>query len=186
MTRLLLPAAAQSAPVTQWGPRVALTLAVLAIVGLGVWGMRRGWQARAARQSDLPTPPSAPTDPAPVPAAPVPGMYVATTRGGDLLDRVVVHGLGHRGRADLYVRSDGVLIDRVGEVPVWVPRESLHDVRLGSGQAQKAYEAGGLILISWRLGGYLLDTGFRADDPEAHVAAASALSALVTPLGGSS
>ena len=177
-------AQAASAPVTDWMPRILLTLAVLAIIGLGVWGMRRGWRARAARQSDVPVPPGPPAwfDSGMPPG--VPGTYVATTRSGDLLDRIVVHGLGHRGRAELHIGADGVLIDRVGEVPVWIPRESLTDVRLGSGQAQKAYEAGGLILVTWRLGEHLLDTGFRADDPEAHLAAATELSALVTPAGG--
>jgi len=180
-----VPLAAQSAPVTEWGPRLLLTLAVLAIITLGVWGMRRGWQARGARQSDIPAP-------APVPAdvrtgdpevSAVPGMYVATTTAGDLLDRIVVHGLGNRGRADLYLRSQGVLVDRAGEPPLWIPVESLRAVRLGSGQAQKAYEAGGLILITWQLGDRQVDTGFRADDPDQHIATASALSALVQTLG---
>jgi hypothetical protein len=110
-------------------------------------------------------------------------MYVATTTAGDLLDRIVVHGLGNRGRADLYLRSQGILVDRVGEPSLWIPVESLRAVRLGSGQAQKAYEAGGLILITWQLGDRQVDTGFRADDPEQHIATASALSALVQTLG---
>ena len=65
-----------------------------------------------------------------------------------------------------------------------IPVEHLRDVRLGSGQAQKAYEAGGLILITWQLGDRHLDTGFRADDADAHRATATALSELLTSLGG--
>ena len=111
--------AAESAQVTDWGPRIALTLLVLAVIGLAIWGMRRGWLARGRRQADLPAPPTVPphvvADGPGVPA--VPGMYVATTSTGDLLDRIVVHGLGNRGRADLYLRTDGVLIDRVGGTP---------------------------------------------------------------------
>lgn len=182
MIGALLPLSG-SAPVTDWGPRVLLTVVVALIIVLGVWGMRRGWRARAARQADIPAPVPPPTRPA---GDGVAGMYVATTRAGDLLDRVVVHGLGSRGRAELVVRSDGVLLDRTGEPALWIPVESLRDVRLGSGQAQKAYEAGGLILITWQLGEHHLDTGFRADDPEAHLATASALSALVRTAGGRS
>ena len=178
--------AAESAQVTDWGPRIALTLLVLAVIGLAIWGMRRGWLARGRRQADLPAPPTVPphvvADGPGVPA--VPGMYVATTSTGDLLDRIVVHGLGNRGRADLYLRTDGVLIDRVGEPSLWIPAEHLREVRLGSGQAQKAYEAGGLILITWQLGKRRLDTGFRADDADAHRATATALSELLTSLGG--
>lgn len=175
----------QSAPVTQWGPRILLTLLILAIVVAGMWAMRRGWNNRADRQADLPEPPEVPTHVATEPGVdPVSGTYVATTSTGDLLDRIVVHGLGSRGRADLYVRTDGVLIDRIGEPTVWIPVDSLRHVRLGSGQAQKAYEAGGLILITWQLGQHQVDTGFRADQTEAHIATAAALAALLTP-GGS-
>jgi hypothetical protein len=181
MLRVLVPAAA-SAPVTQWGPRLALTAAVLALIGLGLWGMRRGWRARAARQGDLPALEQVPAD-VPMDGG-VDGLYVATTTADDLLDRIVVHGLGHRGRATLLVHPDGVRINRVGEPVVWIPSEQLRAVRLGTGQAQKAFEAGGLILIRWQLGPREVETGFRADDPQQHLDTASALSALVPTSGG--
>lgn len=180
MTRAVL--AAESAPVTALGPRVLLTLAVLLIIGLGVWGMRHGWRARADRQAHIPAPAAPPAGAAS--GVGVAGQYVATTTAGDLLDRIVVHGLGNRGRADLYIRTEGVLVDRVGEPALWIPTESLRDVRLGSGQAQKAFEAGGLILITWLLGDHAVDTGFRADDPDAHVATASTLSSMIANAGG--
>lgn len=164
------------------GARILLTLAVLAMIGVGLWAMRRGWLDREERQADLPAPIEAPAD-LDLRGA-VPGLYVATTMAGDLLDRVVVHGLGHRGRAVLVATGSGVLLQRTGEPQVWIPRTDLVGVRLGSGQAQKAFEAGGLILITWRLGDRLVETGFRADDAEQHIATASTLSALVpTPEG---
>ncbi len=172
--------AAESAPVTAWGPRLALTAAVLAVIGLAIWGMLRGWRAREARQADLPELPAAPVEVlAEVRESGVAGQYVATTTSGDLLDRIVAHGLGHRGRAVLRAGEQGVLIQRIGEVDLWIPRADLRAVRLGSGQAQKAFEAGGVILISWQLGDRTIDTGFRADDPELHITTAEALSALV-------
>lgn len=177
--------AAESATVTDWGPRIALTLAVVGLIVLGVWGMARGWRARGSRQTDVPPPPAVPVDArAEGPEPAVPGMYVATTTEGDLLDRIVVHGLGNRGRAILRVREDGVLLERTGESDLWIPRESMRAVRLGSGQAQKAFEAGGLILVAWQLGPRVVETGFRADDPAQHVAAARALSDLVPSLEG--
>ena len=178
--------AAQSAPVTEWGTRILLTVGVLLVIALAIWGMRHGWRARATRQADLPAPPAPPENLlGPEADQGVGGLYVATTTTGDLLDRIVAHGLGHRGRATLSSNDAGVLIRRVGEVDVWIPRADLRDVRLGSGQAQKAFEAGGLILITWQLGDTSVDTGFRADDPELHIATASALSALVPTRGGS-
>ena len=177
--------AAESAPVTQWGPRILLTVVLVAIIGLGVWGMLRGWRGREARQMDLPAPPAAPAGALDESADdPVAGLYVATTTAGDLLDRIVAHGLGHRARATLRATDEGVLIRRVGEVDLWIPRTDLRGVRLGSGQAQKAFEAGGLILIGWQLGGRVLETGFRADDPTLHIATAKTLSALVPSAGG--
>ena len=169
--------AAESAPVTAWGPRVLLTVVVLTVIGLGIWGMRHGWRARAERQADIPAPIAPPVGADA--GAGVAGQYVATTTAGDLLDRIVVHGLGNRGRADLYVRTEGVLVDRVGEPALWIPKESLRAVRLGSGQAQKAFEAGGLILITWLLGDREVDTGFRADDADQHLATASTLSSMI-------
>ncbi len=194
--------AAESAPVTQWGPRLALTVLTLAVIALAVWGMRRGWAAREARQADLPALPEVPaellsalvgadegpdTTPAGGAALPdgVTGLYVATTTAGDLLDRIVAHGLGHRSRATLRIAEDGVLIERTGEVDLWIPRSAVTDVRLGSGQAQKAFEAGGLILIGWQWGPRGVETGFRADKPEEHVATAHALSLLVSTEEGS-
>jgi hypothetical protein len=175
---------ADSAPVTQWGPRLLLTLATLALIGLGAWGMWVGWRRREARQADVAVPPTPPADLVLDEAAAVPGLYVATTTADDLLDRIVAHGLGYRGRATLAITPAGVLIERVGEVPVWIPAASLRDVRLGSGQAQKAFESGGLILIRWQLGDREVETGFRADRSEQHIATAAALRGLVQTAGG--
>ncbi len=182
MSTAVIPAVAGSAPVTSWGPRLLLTVAVLALLLLGLWGMRRGWAARRERQADVVAPPQAPPDLDGRPS--ITGQYVATTTAGDLLDRIVAHGLGNRGRAEMVLSDEGVLLRRVGEPSVWIPRAAIRDVRLGSGQAQKAFERGGLILITWALGEHVVETGFRGDDPEQHVAAARTLSSLAPHSGG--
>ncbi len=176
--------AAESAEVTHWGPRILLTVAVMLVIGLATCGMWRGWRARAGRQTSVsePEPPPPHVLTAQEPA--VAGRYVATTVAGDLLDRIVVHGLGHRGRATLATTDEGVLLRRVGEPDLWIPRGAMRGVRLGSGQAQQAFEAGGLILIEWQLGEDRVETGFRADDPQQHIDTASGLSALAASKGG--
>ncbi len=175
---------ASPAEVTQWGPRVLLTLGVLAVIALAVFGMRHGWRTRLARQTDIaaPAPPPArlPED-----AARVPGLYIATTRAGDLLDRIVAHDLGHRGRAEMVVTPGGLLIEREGERAIWIPLLDLKGARLGSGQAQKAFEPGGLLLITWALGDHLVESGFRADSTAAHEETARSIAAMIHQQEGS-
>ncbi len=177
-------AAAESAAVTDWGPRILLTAAVVLVIILATWGMWRGWRARAASQASMPPPAPAPQRGRDLPGPGVAGRYVATTSAGDLLDRIVVHGLGHRGRAWLAITPEGVLITRRGEPDLWIPGASMSDVRLGSGQAQQAFEAGGLVLIEWQLGDRRVETGFRADDPQQHIETARELAALALSRGG--
>ena len=160
--------------------RAALTglVALAVLVALGL--MLKGWRGRAERQAELPVPSDAPlpggaAPPAEGPAAaapvrlgPLPGRYLATTTSGSWLDRVVVHGLGAPSRAELTVRDDGVLLTRTGARDLFVPREDLADAHLDRGIAGAVYEDGGLVVLTWRLGDQLLDTGFRADQPDRH------------------
>lgn len=155
--------------------RVLLVIVVVAAIALGVLGMRRGWRNRAARQAWLGELPAVPELACEHPLA---GLYVATTTAGDWLDRIAVHGLGNRCRAQLCLMPDGALLRREGEADLWLDRDAIRDVRLDRGLAQKVFEAGGVIVITWQLGSALLDTGFRADDPQEHVAAARELASL--------
>lgn len=169
----------EQADVTNWPARVVLTVVVLALIGLAVWGMARGWRARAARQSDVPPPTVTPEWFSADTLPPVPGVYLASTRAGDWLDRVVVHGLGVRSRARLSVGTAGLVLERDGAADVYVPAADLRGVRLDRGIAGAVYERGGLVVLTWDLGPTTLDTGFRADRTDDHVAVVAAVRALV-------
>ena len=93
---------AESAPVTQWLLRLLLVGVVIALIALVLFGMRRGWRARGERQSALPAPPVEGLEQATL--GPVPGVFVGSSSAGDWLDRIVVHYLGVRSRADLLAR----------------------------------------------------------------------------------
>lgn len=174
--------------------RLVLVLVVLAVIGLGLAGMARGTRTRASRQRGLPAPPAVPAsvDDLEVRCGPVAGRYLASTTAGDWLDRVVVHGLGNRSRAELTVTSAGILINRTGEPQVWIPVADLRGVRLDRGIAQQVFEAGGVLVLTWRCGPaqdpdageVLLDTGFRADSTADHVAVATAAHQLLQLAGG--
>ena len=181
----MLPLApAEPAQVTHWPARLALTATVVVVVLLAVWGMRRGWLARLARQSDVaPLPPVPATGPAAV-LGPLPGRYFSTTAAADWLDRIAVHGLGVRSAVEVSVRPDGVLLDRAGAPDVFIPAADLTEVRLDRAIAGAAYEAGGLVVFRWQLGDRLLDTGIRLTDPDLHPDVVAAATALVPASGG--
>ncbi|MFM9135238.1 MAG: hypothetical protein ACKOT0_07375 [bacterium] len=167
---------AQSAPVTQWPLRVALVGLMVGLIALVLLGMRRGWKARAARQGDLPLPPADGLGQATL--GPVPGVFVGTSSAGDWLDRVVVHDLGVRSRADLLAGPSGVLLERTGARDGFVPRAALRGARADRGVAGKAYERDGVLVLTWELGGRLVDTGFRADVAAEQAEALAALETL--------
>jgi hypothetical protein len=160
--------------------RIWLVLICLALLALALLGMRLGWRNRAVRQSDLPDLPAVPTDLGAPALAPLDGLYVGTTFTSSWQDRVVHGGLGQRASATATLYPAGVRIDRVGSDPVFVPTASILGSRLAPGLAGRVVGAGGLLIITWRLGEVELDTGLRADDKRAYPAWVRAL----TPSSG--
>ncbi|WOC59345.1 hypothetical protein RI444_12350 [Paenarthrobacter sp. AT5] len=137
----------------------ALVTAGLIAVALAMIGL--GWRNRLRRQSDVERLPEVPRQLTPATVV-ADGQYVSTTTAGDWLDRIAVQGLGIRTHAELSVHAEGVLFDRPGAAPVFIPREALTDSRSASGMAGKFVEKDGLLVISWKLGSRELDTGFRS------------------------
>ena len=135
-------------------------LLVLLVVGLAWAGMRRGWQSRSRRQADIPPPAPPPADPGPV-RAQAEGLYVGSVLGDQWLERVVPHGLGSRAGASVTVHASGLLLERDGGPPVWVPADSLRACRRDTGLAGRVTETGGLVVWTWTLGDTVLDSGFR-------------------------
>ncbi|MGA1811756.1 hypothetical protein VH571_05155 [Frondihabitans sp. 4ASC-45] len=149
---------------------------LVAAVGIYFW-MRAGWLARRRRQADV-------TRPTPAPASAELGellaerdlFYVATTKASDRLDRIVVGGLGFRGRAVVSVHPDGVVLDIAGEPPILIARADLRDVGRSTWTIDRVVETDGLIKLGWRLGDLDVDTYLRdSDDPRELVAAVSTL-----------
>jgi hypothetical protein len=157
--------------------RVLLTLATFAFAGGVYLLMLKGWRARQRRQADVPVPPvSTGGGETLVPA--VPGLYVGTTSATDWLDRIAVHHLADRARADLVVATDGVHVERDGLPELYVPLADLEAVTVEESLAGKVV-SGGMLVLTWRLGARRVASAFRADDRAAHVALRDALSALL-------
>lgn len=154
--------------------RALLTLATLAVlvglVALMWWGYRN----RRKRQTALP---AFPTAPAQLLAAvragtaepllpPSTGVYASTVTDASWQDRVAVGDVGFRAEATAHLLADGVLFDRTGAEPVWIPRDTVLDARTAPGIAGKVMGRDGLLVVRWRLDGHEFDTGFRADDKD--------------------
>lgn len=125
-----------------------------------------GWRSRRRRQRTLTTPPTPPVDLG-SPWGTAIGKYVATTTAADPYDRIAAHGLGFRGAVSVTATESGLLVQRVGERDLWIPREAMIGARRGTWTIDRVVEPDGLNVIRWVLGDTLLDTYFRMDDPVA-------------------
>lgn len=170
---------AEQAEVTQWPARLALVLLFLGLIALALWGMRRGWVNRGRRQADVPAPADVPPATA-VLGEPVPGLYAGTGVNGDWMDRIVVHDLGVRSRAQLSWGVAGIWLDREGARSVFIPAESIEAVRADRGVAGTVRSKDGMVVVTWRLGDRILDTGFRADRGSDHATVLDGLMAMFT------
>lgn len=155
-------------------PVIITLLILLAIFALMWWG----WRGRLRRQADVAELPGVPDDVGP-PALSVPGQYVTTTSAGDWLDRIAVHGLGIRTNATLEIHGAGVLLLRSGAPDIFIARDALEEVATQAGMAGKFVEKDGLVVITWRLGQKLVDTGFRTTEATAKKPLVHALQALL-------
>ncbi|MCU1530578.1 MAG: hypothetical protein JWO49_149 [Arthrobacter sp.] len=151
-----------------------LSLAVIVFALLAI-----GWRNRLRRQSDVDPLPAVPAELG-APLAAADGQYVASTTAGDWLDRIAVHNLGLRTNAELSVHPEGVLFERSGAGPVFIPAGRLTGVRQDSGMAGKFVEKDGLLVLSWMLGTRELDSGFRTRRAEDKAILLSALQELIS------
>ena len=143
---------------------IAALLAVF--IALAIRQMLRGWLHRAQRQAELIG--ALPPLPDTVGSAIIPatkGLYVGSTIAPSWQDRIAVGDLGFRCKAVLTRYPEGIMLQRSGTGPIWIPEESITAIRTERGIAGKALTHDGILAIRWRLpSGTEIDTGFRGDD----------------------
>ncbi|MFJ9029860.1 hypothetical protein ACIRQP_15260 [Streptomyces sp. NPDC102274] len=168
---LLVPLAAEqkSAEVTDWAARIGWVLGLLLFIAFVYWLMRQGWKWRGTLQSDLPELPGAPETPGEARLS-LSGRYHGSTTAGQWLDRIVAHGLGARSRVELTLTDAGLDVVRPGANDFFVPAAQLREARLDKGIAGKVLAEGGLLIVTWRHGDKLIDSGFRSDHSAEHTA----------------
>jgi hypothetical protein len=130
-------------------PTVIVIVVVLAVLAL----MARSWFRRRTRDEGL-------NAGYPLPAeaeggAPfletLPALYVATTARDQPLERLAIRGLGFRARAELLVRTDGVVVTLAGEDQVFIPAGAIHRLTGATWTIDRAVETDGLLVLGWRL-----------------------------------
>lgn len=158
--------------------KVLDALVVLVILALAFTGMWVGWRARRRRQAGIPNLASPPADLGRVRRRDD-LLYVATTRADAPLDRIAVHGLGFRARAELTVADAGIRLDIAGEAPVFIPAADLLGVGRATWTIDRAVSNAGLVFVRFRLGrgeaAAEVDSYVRPEDPAALVEAVEAL-----------
>ena len=140
---------------------------VLAVViGLVVQAIVRGWRHRAERQAELiGTLPPVPDTVGQVIVPATKGLYVGSTLAPSWQDRIAVGDLGYRTKAVLTRYPEGIMLQRSGARPIWIPDEAITAIRTERGIAGKALTHHGILAIRWRLpSGTEIDTGFRGND----------------------
>ncbi len=156
----MVKALSEQAAVTDWPLRLLLTAATVAVIVLALLALRRGWRRRAHRQQW----PALPPVPAPASATrSITGKYIGTVSRGDWLDRIVAGGA--MARADVSTTAEGLLLDREGEEPLFVPAADLVDVGTAPGMLQKVFGRHGVLTVTWRWGGADVVSGIWFADP---------------------
>jgi len=148
---------------------------IVVVIAIGIITRRMlvGWKNRARRQAEqIGVLPPVPDMLHPAVIAPRRGLYVGSTFASHWLDRVAVGDLGYRAKAVLSRYPDGILLERSGASPIWIPAASVTAVRTEKALAGKvipgrggADEPAAILVIRWRLpSGTEIDTGFRGDE----------------------
>jgi hypothetical protein len=143
---------------------VAGVLALL--IGFIIQLMMRGWRERARRQAgligELPSMPETVGSPI---VDPTHGVYVGCTIVPSWHDRIAAGDLGYRSKAVLTRYPEGIMVERSGASPIWIPQESITAIRSERGMVGKVVTRDGILAIRWRLpSGTEIDLGFRGND----------------------
>ncbi len=143
---------------------------VLLIISIALRRMVVGWRRRGQRQAQLIGQlPPVPDTLSSATIGPVGGLYVGSTLASDWFERVAAGDLGYRSKAMLTRYPEGILLERSGAGPIWIPSDAVTAIRAERALAGKVIPHGtkshGVLAIRWTLpSGTEIDTGFRGDD----------------------
>lgn len=132
---------------TREGALLIIIGVVIVLIGLGIVA----WLRRTRRDAGI----AAPVGEIPAGAAITntsSGLYVATTRHDEPLERLAIAGLGFRSRVDVTVTDRGVALDLVGQPRLFLPLTQIASADIATVAIDRVVEPGGLVRITWRTG----------------------------------
>ncbi|MFS0867405.1 hypothetical protein AB3M83_08735 [Microbacterium sp. 179-B 1A2 NHS] len=139
------------------------------------------WRRRTRRDSGL----AAPVGEAPAGAAQTfrsEGLYVATTRVGEPLERLAIRGLAFRSRIDVTVTDAGVALDLVGQPRIFLAVSRIVSVGQATVAIDRVVEKDGLVRLSWTTdAGPTVDSYLRPQDTSARDLAVAIDGVLPSP-----
>ncbi|KRA23477.1 hypothetical protein ASD65_02875 [Microbacterium sp. Root61] len=158
---------------TREGALVVMILVAVLLLVLLAWA----WRRRTKRDAGL----TAPIGEAPAGATVLcafPGLYVATTRHDEPLERLAIKGLGFRSRGVVTVTDAGVVLDLAGTPRLFLPVHVLVAAGQSTVAIDRVVEPDGLTRLTWHIDAdTIVDTYFRPQD-----ASARALADAILPL----
>ncbi len=96
------------------------------------------------------------------------GLYVATTRHGEPLERLAIRGLAFRSRADVTVTDRGVALDLTGQPRVFLAAARIVAVAQATVAIDRVVERDGLVRLAWTAPtGEVVDSYLRPQDVSA-------------------
>jgi hypothetical protein len=159
--------------VTREGALLVMAGVAIVVLALLAWA----WVRRTRRDARYTAPVGELPDGA-VETGVFPGLYVATTRHGEPLERLAIRGLGFRSRVDVTVTSAGIALDLPGQPRIALTRDRLVDADQATVAIDRVVERDGLTRVSWRIDDEtVVDTYLRPQD-----ASARALADAIRPL----